>query len=114
MTLIATGSEVEIVVAAAETLHDKYGISAAVVSMPCWELFEAQDNTYRKMVLGSAPRIAVEAAGRLGWDRWIGENGIFVGMSDFGASAAAPELYRYFGITADKVVVAALELVGTE
>lgn len=112
VTLIATGSEVEIVVAAAETLETKYGMPTAVVSMPCWELFEAQDSSYRKMVLGSAPRIAVEAAGRLGWDRWIGEGGVFIGMDGFGASAPAPELYQHFGITADKVVAAALDITG--
>ncbi|TIU82743.1 MAG: hypothetical protein E5W01_18960, partial [Mesorhizobium sp.] len=68
VTLIATGSEVEIAVAAAERLETEHGIAAAVVSMPCWELFEEQDADYHKAVLGSAPRIAIEAAARLGWD----------------------------------------------
>ena len=72
---------------------------AAVVSMPCWELFEEQDEAYRDEVLGSAPRVAVEAAARLGWDRWIGKPGAFVGMTGFGASAPAADLYRHFGIT---------------
>ncbi|MCX7898970.1 MAG: transketolase, partial [Methylocystis sp.] len=88
VTLLATGSEVEIALAAAEILSGQ-GINAAVVSMPCWELFEAQSAEYRASVLGTAPRVAVEAAARLGWDRWIGENGAFVGMSSFGASAPA-------------------------
>jgi transketolase len=111
VTLIATGSEVEIAVAAAERLEAEHGLAAAVVSMPCWELFEEQDADYRKAVLGSAPRIAVEAAARLGWDRWIGETGAFVGMSGFGASAPAPDLYRHFDITPEAVAQAARKLV---
>ena len=112
ITLLATGSEVEIAVAAAETLKASHGIAAAVVSMPCWELFEAQDAAYRAAVLGSVPRVAVEAAARLGWDRWIGEDGAFIGMSGFGASAPAPDLYAHFGITAGAVAAAALRLIG--
>ncbi len=111
VTLIATGSEVEIAVAAADKLKAERGIEAAVVSMPCWELFEAQDAAYRKSVLGTAPRVAVEAAARLGWDRWIGENGAFIGMSGFGASAPAADLYRHFNITPEAVAGAALELI---
>ena len=72
VTLLATGSEVEIAVEAAARLAEEHGINAAVVSMPSWELFEAQDEAYRDIVLGTAPRIAIEAAARLGWDRWIG------------------------------------------
>ena len=111
VTLIATGSEVEIAVAAAEQLEIGHGLAAAVVSMPCWELFEEQDADYRKSVLGSAPRVAVEAAARLGWDRWIGDTGAFVGMTGFGASAPAPDLYRHFGITPEAVAAAALKLI---
>ena len=111
LTLIATGSEVEIAVAAAEKLRAERGIEAAVVSMPCWELFEAQDAAYRKSVLGTAPRVAVEAAARHGWDRWIGENGAFIGMTGFGASAPASDLYRHFNITPEAVAGAALELI---
>ncbi|WP_376705234.1 transketolase [Mesorhizobium sp. ISC25] len=111
VTLIATGSEVEIAVAAAERLETEHGIAAAVVSMPCWELFEEQDADYRKSVLGSAPRIAVEAAARLGWDRWIGDTGTFVGMAGFGASAPAPDLYRHFDITPEAIAAAALKLI---
>jgi transketolase len=102
-TLIATGSEVEIAVAASTILREQYQIETAVVSMPCWELFEEQDAHYQHEVLGSAPRIAVEAAARLGWDRWIGERGAFVGMTGFGASAPAPDLYRHFDITPEVV-----------
>jgi transketolase len=111
LTLIATGSEAEIAVAAADRLLAEHGLGAAVVSMPCWELFEEQDPDYRRSVLGTAPRIAVEAAARLGWDRWIGERGAFVGMSGFGASAPAPDLYRHFNITPEAVAEAALTLI---
>jgi transketolase len=87
------------------------GIAAAVVSMPCWEKFEEQDPKYRADVLGSAPRIAIEALARMGWDRWIGENGAFIGMNGFGASAPAPDLYRHFNITADAVAETARRLI---
>ena len=92
-------------------LQAEYGIAAAVVSMPCWELFEEQSAAYRKEVLGIAPRIAIEAAARHGWDRWIGDNGAFIGMTGFGASAPAPDLYRHFNITPDAVVEAARKLI---
>ncbi|ATQ69632.1 MULTISPECIES: transketolase [Methylosinus] len=106
VTLIATGSEVEIALAAADLLWTR-GVRAAVVSMPCWELFEAQSAAYRNRVLGSTPRVAVEAASRFGWDRWLGDRGEFVGMSGFGASAPAGTLYRHFGVTAENVAAAA-------
>ena len=111
VTILATGSEVELAVAAAEKLAAD-GVKAAVVSMPCWELFERQDAAYRKAVLGTAPRIGVEAALRFGWDRWIGDNGVFIGMEGFGASAPAGELFKYFGITTDAIVAAAKTLLG--
>jgi transketolase len=109
VTLIGTGSEVEIALAAADLLWSR-GKRAAVVSMPSWELFEAQSPAYRAKVLGSAPRVAVEAASRFGWDRWIGERGAFVGMSGFGASAPAGALYRRFGVTAENVAATAESL----
>lgn len=109
ITLLATGSEVEIAVAAAALLNAE-GIATAAVSMPCWEAFEAQDAAYRASVLGTAPRIAIEAAARLGWDRWIGEGGAFIGMNGFGASAPAAQLYRHFKITVDAVVETARRL----
>ena len=87
------------------------GLKAAVVSMPCWELFEAQDAGYRASVLGSAPRVAIEAAIPLGWDRYIGETGRFIGMHGFGASAPGPEVYKAFGITLEAVVEAAKTLI---
>ncbi len=110
VTLLATGSEVELTVAAAEMLA-REGVKAAVVSMPCWELFERQNDDYRRSVLGSAPRVAVEAALRFGWDRWIGDNGAFVGMHGFGASAPAGDLYKHFGVTTDAVVAQAKKMI---
>jgi transketolase len=109
VTLLASGSEVELAVEAAQNLAVE-GIKAAVVSMPCWELFEQQSPDYRRAVLGTAPRVGVEAALRFGWDRWLGENGAFVGMTGFGASAPAGELYSHFNITAQAIVSAAKNL----
>jgi len=111
VTLIGTGSEVMLAAQAAKDLA-KDGIKAAVVSMPCWELFEAQEESYRNGVLGSAPRIGVEAAVEFGWDKWLGPNGAFIGMHGFGASAPAKDLYKHFGITADSVASAARQLIG--
>jgi len=110
VTLIATGSEVEIALAAADKLAAD-GVKAVVVSAPCFEAFDRQPQAYRDAVLGSAPRVGVEAAVRQGWDALIGNEGAFVGMSSFGASAPAPALYEHFGITADAVVAAAKSLV---
>ncbi len=106
VTFLATGSEVEFAVAAADRLKAE-GIEAAVVSMPCWELFEQQSPEYRAEVLGRAPRVGIEAASRFGWDRWIGERGTFVGMKGFGASGPGPKVYEHFGITTDAAVAAA-------
>ena len=104
VTLIASGSEVEIALAAQGLLKDQ-GISAAVISMPCWELFAAQPQHYRDEVLGAGTlHIGLEAAGPFGWDRWIEPGGDFIGMRGFGASAPAGELYKHFGITAQAVV----------
>ncbi len=99
VTLLATGSEVELAVAAAEMLARK-GVKAAVVSMPCWELFERQSADYRRAVLGTAPRVGVEAALRFGWDRWIGENGAFIGMTvlrRLGAGGRTVQAFRHHG-----------------
>ena len=101
-TILATGSEVEIALAAQALLAED-GIKARVVSCPCLELFEQQHGNYKRSVLGSAPRVAVEAGVRFGWDRWIGEDGGFVGMSSFGASAPYADLYKHFGITPQAV-----------
>ena len=106
VTLLATGSEVSIAMDAKKALEAD-GVPAAVVSMPCWELFEEQDAAYRRSVLGDGPRVGVEAAISMGWDRYLGSKGAFVGMRSFGASAPAGKLYEHFGITAAKVAVAA-------
>jgi transketolase len=111
VTILATGSEVSLAVTAAEQLREE-GIKAAVVSMPCWELFDAQSEAYRAKVLGTAPRIGVEAAIEFGWQKWLGPQGIFIGMRGFGASAPADELYKHFGITADAVKKTARDLAG--
>ncbi len=108
VTLLATGSEVEIAVAAQALLEQK-GISTRVVSMPCWELFEQQSSVYREQVLQPQTlRVAVEAGVSLGWERYIGERGAFVGMTGYGASAPYADLYKHFGITAEAVANAAL------
>ena len=112
VTLLATGSEVSIAVAAQESLAAE-GIRAAVVSMPCWELFERQGEAYHTAVLGSAPRVGVEAGVRMGWNRWLGRNASFVGMSEFGASAPVEALYPHFGITAQRVADMARGLVSS-
>jgi transketolase len=111
ITILATGSEVALAMDARAALA-RDGVGAGVVSMPCWELFAQQPSDYRATVLGSAPRVAVEAAGGLGWERWLGRDGVFIGMTSFGASAPAPKLYEHFGITAAHVVDAAKQLVG--
>ncbi len=102
VTLMASGSEVEIIVAAAADLKAA-GVNAVVVSMPCMERFAAQGHDYRQSVLGTAPRVACEAALRQSWDRWLGDHGGFVGMSGFGASGPGAELYEHFGITSANV-----------
>ncbi|CAH2600219.1 Transketolase [Rhodovastum atsumiense] len=104
-TLIATGSEVSIAMAARDALAAE-GIKVAVVSLPCWELFAAQDEAWRAEVLGGAPRFGIEAAAPFGWERWLGPDGCFIGMTGFGASAPADDLYRHFGITAETVAAA--------
>jgi transketolase len=109
ITLIATGSEISLALNAAKALAAE-GLQAAVVSLPSFDLFEAQSEDYRASVLGTAPRIAIEAATRFGWDRYIGERGAFIGMSGFGASAPAGDLYKHFGITVDAIVAAAKKL----
>jgi transketolase len=109
--LIASGSEVHLAVAARDLLAGD-GISAAVVSMPSWELFARQDDTYRVQVMGGdgMVRIACEAASGFGWERWLGTRGAFVGMKGFGASGKAADLYKHFGITAEAIADAARRL----
>ena len=107
VTLFSTGTELSIAVAA-RALLEAEGIGARVVSVPCFELFEAQSTAYQAAVIGETDvRVAVEAGVRQGWDRFIGETGAFVGMTGFGASAPAEVLYEHFGITAQAVAAAA-------
>ena len=110
VTLIATGSEVSIALQSAKLLADE-GIRAAVVSAPCFDLFRKQPRDYQTKILGQAPRVGVEAAIEGDWARWLGEDGEFVGMTGFGASAPAETLYREFGITEDAVAKAALRCI---
>ncbi|MCC6717067.1 MAG: transketolase [Acetobacteraceae bacterium] len=104
-TLIATGSEVALAMEARSILAGE-NIRVAVVSLPCWELFAAQEAGYRDEVLGTAPRIGIEAGVALGWERWLGPDGAFIGMAGFGASAPEGELYKHFGITAEAAAAA--------
>ncbi|HEX2843027.1 transketolase [Hyphomicrobium sp.] len=106
VTLIATGSEVGLVAEAAAALA-KDGINAAVVSLPSFEIFRAQPKAYRDEVLGSAPRIAVEAAVAQGWHEWLRPEDRFIGLSDFGVSAPGPKVFEHFGLTAPKIAEAA-------
>ena len=107
VVLLATGSEVEIAVAARAQLTAT-GVSARVVSAPSLELFAQQDASYRSSVLpAGVPRVAVEAAHPASWYRWVGDTGAIVGIETFGASAPAPVLYEQYGITAEKVAAAA-------
>jgi transketolase len=107
VTLFATGSEVHLAVAARERLQ-RDGVPTAVVSMPCWELFDIQPPKYRREVLGpdwpDCVRIAIEAAISPGWHRYIGENGVFIGLKGFGLSGPGHVLFEHFEITADNIV----------
>jgi transketolase len=110
-TIIATGSEIPIAMAAREKLAGD-NIAVAVVSLPCWELFAQQDAAYRDQVLGGAPRVGIEAAGGFGWEQWLGPEGTFIGMTGFGASANYEDLYVHFGITPEAVVAAITRRLG--
>ncbi|MBB2204732.1 transketolase-like TK C-terminal-containing protein [Gluconacetobacter takamatsuzukensis] len=110
VTLIATGSEM-VIARQAQHMLVRDGIAAALVSLPCWELFARQDAAYRDQVLGDAPRIGIEAASGFGWDRWLGPRGAFIGMEDFGEAAPSGELYRRLGITAERIHETAIRLV---
>ena len=104
VVIMATGSEVAVALEAQEKLKAQ-NIAARVVSMPCFEIFDAQDEAYKKSVLGDGKiiRVAVEASISQGWERYIGSDGIFIGMNDFGASAKGEDLFKHFGITADNI-----------
>ena len=110
-TILATGSEVAIAMAAREVLAGE-GVPVAVVSLPCWELFAVQDAAYQAEVLGGVPRFGIEAAGAFGWERWLGPEGVFIGMPGFGASGPFEDVYRHFGITSDALVTAIRKRLG--
>jgi transketolase len=103
--LIATGSELDIAIKAWEKLAAE-GLAVRLVSMPCWEWFDEQDEAYRQSVLPPrvTARIAVEAGVKQGWEKYLGEHGLFIGMSSFGASAPYSALYKHFGITPERVI----------
>jgi transketolase len=113
VTLLATGSEVDLALKARLELL-RAGVATAVVSMPCWELFEQQSSAYKNSVLGTTSvRVGIEAAMRFGWDRYLREGDAFIGMNTFGASGAAEALYEHFDITVQAIVkqsLACLEL----
>jgi transketolase len=111
LTLLATGTEVGLALAARDSLM-KDGIATRVVSMPCWALFEQQPAEYQRIVLGApdAARLAIEAACPLGWDRYLGQKGAFLGMHGFGASGPVKDVYAHFGITVEVAVQMAKDL----
>ena len=109
LTLLATGTEVGMALKARELLAAE-GIESRVVSMPCWALFEKQPAEYRQSVLGTGARLAIEAGCPLGWDRYLGQKGAFLGMHGFGASGPAKDVYAHFGITVEAAVQMAKDL----
>ncbi len=112
LVLLASGSEVSLSLSAGRTLASQ-GIATRVVSFPCWELFDGQDAEYRASVLApQAHHIAVEAACSQGWDKYVGDNGVILGLDHFGASAPADQLFLHFGFTQERVVDTAHRLVG--
>jgi transketolase len=113
--LIATGSEVHIALEAARMLKEK-GISSRVVSLPSWEIYEAQSEDYRRAVIppGSKARVSIEAGSTLGWRRYVGDSGVSIGIDHFGASAPGKVLYEKFGITAQRVVTEAIRILDAD
>jgi transketolase len=112
LILLATGSELQLAAAAAETLEGE-GIATRVVSLPCWERFEAQDADYRDSVLPRAvrKRVSVEAGATLGWERWVGDEGAVVGLDHFGASAPGATIFEHLGFTDEHVADVARRVV---
>jgi transketolase len=110
VVLLATGSEVEIAMDVADRLQGD-GVAAQVVSLPCWERFEAQDAAYRDSVLGSrnALRVSIEAGSTFGWERYTGLDGLTIGIDRFGASGKGEHLYEYFGLTAEAIAPKIME-----
>jgi transketolase len=115
ITLIGTGSEVDLAVKARELLGN-YGINARVVSLPCWELFDSQSLNYRQSVLGpvGTPKLSVEAGTTIGWQRYTGLDGRNVGIDHYGASGPGAKVLSHFGFTAEHVAAEALRLLGRD
>jgi transketolase len=113
--LMATGSEIQLAIAARDELLPQ-GLDARVVSMPCWELFDRQPRSYRDEVLPPSvkARVAIEQASTLGWDRYVGDGGAVIGMHTFGASAPLKQLLTKFGFTPDKVADIARQCVAAQ
>jgi transketolase len=111
--LMGTGSEVQLCVKAQDKLKG-YGVKARVVSMPSWDLFDSQDESYRESVLPKSirKRVTIEAATPVGWHRWAGDEGVVIGVEHFGASAPGQDVFDHLGITAAHVVAAALRILG--
>ncbi|MDR2794274.1 MAG: transketolase [Holosporaceae bacterium] len=108
VTLIASGSEVGIALDVKKMLNDN-SVSANVVSIPCWRLFDKQPENYRRQVLGNDLRIGIEASSGFGWEKYLGTNGLFFGVNDFGKSAPCADVYEYFGLTAHKIYCQVME-----
>ena len=104
LTIISSGSELSIAIEAAKELEDRDDLSIVVVSMPCWELFDDQSEEYKSLILGEEPRIGIEASVYFGWGKWLREKDSFIGMSSFGVSGPAEELYDYFKINKVELV----------
>jgi len=114
VVLMSSGSELALALSAAEKLGER-GVQARVVSLASHELFAAQPDSYRESVLPpGVPRVAIEAAHPMSWYRWVGDNGVVLGVERFGASAPYEKIYEELGITVDKLVAAAERLVGVE
>jgi transketolase len=102
--LMATGSEVELIIKAGEKLAEE-GVNVRLVSFPCWSFFENQSQSYRDAVLdpGVEKRIAVEAGVSLGWEKWVGSNGTIIGVDQYGASAPYEKIFEEYGLTTDQI-----------
>jgi transketolase len=104
LVILSTGSEIHLAIAASKKLFSEKGIKASVVSFPCWELFDKQDESYRKEILGTGiKRVVIEAGIKMGWEKYAGENSLFITIDEFGRSAPESDLADYFGFTLDKV-----------
>ena len=106
ISILATGSEVEIAIQASKKLLEEKNITSKVISIPCFEIFDSQSKEYQQETLGNKNnfKIAIEAAIKQGWEKYIGDNGVFIGMEGFGASGKYQDLYKHFGITVENVI----------